>query len=63
LHSCLPDPEQIVVAQKPVELGKIIGNDQEILEGLSVNERIVMSGILQLQNCTVIEPATQTPVP
>lgn len=58
-----PDPEQIVAAQKPVELGKIIGNDQEILEGLSVNERIVMSGILQLQNCTVIEPATQTPVP
>jgi multidrug efflux pump subunit AcrA (membrane-fusion protein) len=55
-----PDPEQIVAAQKPVKLGKIIGNDQEILEGLSVNERIVTSGILQLQNCTAIKPAAQT---
>lgn len=55
-----PNPEQIVAAQKPVNLGKIIGNDQEILEGLSVNDRIVTSGILQLQNCTAIERAAQT---
>jgi len=55
-----PDPEQIVAAQKPIELGRIIGNDQEILAGLSVNDRIVTSGILQLQNCTPIEPAAQT---
>lgn len=55
-----PNPEQIVAAQKPVQLGKIIDNDQEILEGLSVNDRIVTSGILQLQNCTAIEPVLQT---
>jgi hypothetical protein len=55
-----PDPEQIVAAQKPIELGRIIGNDQEILAGLSVSDRIVTSGVLQLQNCTPIEPVAQT---
>jgi len=55
-----PNPEQIVGAQKPVKLGKIIGNDQEILEGLSANDRIAITGILQLQNCTAIEPVAQT---
>lgn len=53
-----PEPEQLVAAQKPVNLGKIIGNDQEIVEGLSVNDRIVTTGILQLQNCTAIQPAS-----
>ncbi len=56
-----PNPEQIVGAQKPVKLGKIIGNDQEILDGLSANDRIVVTGILQLQNCTAIEPVAQIP--
>ena len=48
------DPTQTVAAQKLIRLGKIIGNDQEVLEGLEVGDRIVTSGILQLQNCLPI---------
>jgi RND family efflux transporter MFP subunit len=47
-------PDQLVAAQKPIKLGKIIGNDQEVLEGLAASDRIVTSGILQLQNCAPI---------
>jgi multidrug efflux pump subunit AcrA (membrane-fusion protein) len=52
-------PDQLVAAQKPVKLGKIVGNDQEILEGLTGAERIVTSGILQLQNCMPIADGAQ----
>lgn len=52
-------PDQLVAAQKPVKLGKIIGNDQEVLEGLSGSDRIVTSGILQLQNCMPISDGAQ----
>jgi multidrug efflux pump subunit AcrA (membrane-fusion protein) len=58
-----PDPEQIVAAQKPVQLGKIVGNDQEVLEGINANDRIITSGILSLQNCMAIEPQTQAAQP
>jgi multidrug efflux pump subunit AcrA (membrane-fusion protein) len=58
-----PDPEQLVAVQKPIELGKIIGNDQEVIEGLSEGDRIVTSGILQLQNCAPIMDAAQMQQP
>jgi multidrug efflux pump subunit AcrA (membrane-fusion protein) len=48
------DPNQMVAAQKLIRLGKIIGNNQEVLSGLQASERIVTSGILQLQNCLPI---------
>jgi RND family efflux transporter MFP subunit len=54
------DPSQTVAAQKLIRLGKIIGNDQEVLEGIEVGDRIVTSGILQLQNCLPI--AAEKPV-
>ncbi len=54
---------QLVAAQKPVTLGKIIGNDQEVQKGLSANDRIVTSGILNLQNCLPIAEATAPPPP
>jgi multidrug efflux pump subunit AcrA (membrane-fusion protein) len=58
------EPDQLVAAQKPIKLGKIINNDQEILEGISINDRIVVSGILQLQNCAPIaDAATLAPPP
>ncbi|NJK54043.1 MAG: efflux RND transporter periplasmic adaptor subunit, partial [Leptolyngbyaceae cyanobacterium SU_3_3] len=47
-------PDQLVAAQRPIKLGKIVNNDQEILEGLSARDRIITSGILQLQNCSPI---------
>ncbi len=55
------DPDQLVAAQKLIELGKIIGNDQEVKAGVSGRDRIVTSGILNLQNCLPIEEATPTP--
>ena len=55
------DPDQLVVAQKPIKLGKIVGNDQEVLDGLSTNDRIATSGILSLQNCLLIQAAAPAP--
>lgn len=49
-----PNPEQLVAVQKAVKLGKIVGNDQEVLEGINQSDRIITSGILQLQNCMAI---------
>jgi multidrug efflux pump subunit AcrA (membrane-fusion protein) len=54
------EPEQLVAAQKPISLGKIINNDQEVKEGVSAGDRIVTSGILQLQNCLPIAELTPT---
>ena len=53
------EPDQLVAAQKPIKLGKIVGNDQEVLEGVSASDQIVTSGILQLQNCAPIAAAPQ----
>jgi multidrug efflux pump subunit AcrA (membrane-fusion protein) len=51
------EPDTLVATQKQVNLGKIVGNDQEVLEGLTENDRIITGGILQLQNCTPIAEA------
>jgi multidrug efflux pump subunit AcrA (membrane-fusion protein) len=56
-------PDQMVAVQKPIKLGKIIDNDQEVIEGLNATDRIVVSGILNLQNCVPIAPATPVPKP
>ncbi len=53
------NPEQTVAAQKSVKLGKIIGNEQEILEGLNSDDTIVVSRLLQLQNCMAIAPEAE----
>ena len=55
-----PNAPQLVANQKAVKLGKIIGNKQEVLEGLKPNDKIVVSGILQLQNGAAIAPAPST---
>jgi multidrug efflux pump subunit AcrA (membrane-fusion protein) len=47
-------PTQLVAAQQLIKLGKIVGSDQEVLEGLNASDRIVTTGILQLQNCLPI---------
>lgn len=49
-----PEPTALVAVQKPLELGKIVNNDQEVLDGLTASDRIVTAGILQLQNCMAI---------
>ncbi|XGV99089.1 MAG: efflux RND transporter periplasmic adaptor subunit [Leptolyngbya sp. BL-A-14] len=50
-------PDQMVAAQKAVKLGRIVGNDQEVQEGLSGGDRIAVSNILNLQNCLLIQEA------
>ncbi|MBW4517467.1 MAG: efflux RND transporter periplasmic adaptor subunit [Timaviella obliquedivisa GSE-PSE-MK23-08B] len=57
------DPDQLVAAQKPVKLGRIVNNDQEVLEGVMASDRIVVSGILQLQNCMPIADAASSTSP
>jgi RND family efflux transporter MFP subunit len=51
----------LVAAQRPIQLGKIIGNDQEVLSGLNARDRVITSGILQLQNCAPIVDAAKLP--
>jgi len=51
-----PAPDSIVALQKPIKLGRIFGNEQVVLEGVSATDQIVVSGILNLQNCIAIAP-------
>jgi multidrug efflux pump subunit AcrA (membrane-fusion protein) len=53
------EPNQLVAAQKGIKLGKIVGNDQEVLEGVSQRDRIITADILQLQNCMPIAESSQ----
>ncbi len=57
------NPDQLVAAQKPIKLGKIVNNDQQVLEGVTAGDRIVVSGILQLQNCAPIADAASSAPP
>jgi len=52
---------QLVANQKTIKLGKITGNKQEVLEGLTTKDQIVVSGILQLQNGAPIAPLSDPP--
>lgn len=53
------EPDQLTAVQTEVELGKIVGNNQEVTKAITPRDRIVTSGILQLQNCMPIAEATQ----
>ena len=46
----------LVARQKPVKLGDIEGNYYHILEGLKPNERIAVTGLLQLYDGAAIAP-------
>lgn len=54
-------PENMVARQIPVEIGKITGNQQEILKGLQPGQQIVVAGILQLRDGAPIMPESQAP--
>ncbi len=47
---------QLVATQRPIRLGRITGNKQEVISGLEVRDKIVTSGILQLRNGAAIAP-------
>jgi RND family efflux transporter MFP subunit len=51
-------PDRMVANQQSVQLGKIIGNNREVLEGLSPGDRIAISNVMQLQNCIPITTET-----
>ena len=48
------DGNALIANQKAIKLGKITGNKQEVLEGLTAKDKIVTSGILQLRNGAAI---------
>ena len=48
------DGKSLIANQKAIKLGKITGNKQEVLEGLTAKDKIVTSGILQLRNGAAI---------
>ncbi len=48
------ESSQIVADKRLIQLGKVMGTHQEVLEGLSPGDRIVTSGILPSQNCLPI---------
>ncbi len=52
------ESSQMVADKQLIQLGKLIGPHQEVLEGLSPGDRIVTSGILPSQNCLPIATAT-----
>lgn len=52
---------KLIANQKPVKLGKITGNKQEVLSGLTPKSKIVVAGILQLQNGAAIAPLPDAP--
>ncbi|MBW4572096.1 MAG: efflux RND transporter periplasmic adaptor subunit [Tolypothrix carrinoi HA7290-LM1] len=52
-----PGMPALVAQQKPVKLGAIEGNNYQVIEGLKVGEKIVVSGILSLTNGAAIKPA------
>lgn len=53
-----PRLDQWVAVQKPVELGSIIKNGQHVSQGINIGDRVVTSGLLQLQNCMPIQPTS-----
>lgn len=48
----------LVAKQKSIKLGAIQNNKYQVLEGLQQGEKIVVSGIIKLQNDTPIAPET-----
>ncbi|MCS7031988.1 MAG: efflux RND transporter periplasmic adaptor subunit [Gloeomargarita sp. SKYG116] len=53
-------PDELVAVQTPVQLGRIVGDKQEVLTGLTPADRLVPTGILQLNHCAWI--AEQRPL-
>lgn len=49
----------LVAKQKPIKLGKIIGNNQEVLEGLKSTDKIITSSILILRDGAPVVPITE----
>ncbi len=52
-----PAADQLVAVQKPITLGQIVENNQEVVEGVNLSDRIVVSGLLQLRSCAPIQAA------
>ncbi|MFQ3679150.1 MAG: efflux RND transporter periplasmic adaptor subunit [Pseudanabaenaceae cyanobacterium] len=47
----------LIARQKPVKIGRLVGNDREILEGLQPGEPIVVGGLQILRDGSKITPA------
>ncbi len=47
---------QLIVRQRPIQLGDIQGSDYQVLEGLETGDQIAVSNILKLRDKAPIEP-------
>ena len=52
-------PPSLIAKQQPIKLGKIIGNSQEVTEGLKSSDKIITSSILILRDGMPVVPATE----
>ncbi|MDR9403541.1 MAG: efflux RND transporter periplasmic adaptor subunit [Halothece sp. Uz-M2-17] len=48
--------DQLIVRQRPVQLGDIQGSNYQVLDGLEAGDRIAVSNILKLRDEAVIDP-------
>jgi multidrug efflux pump subunit AcrA (membrane-fusion protein) len=55
-------PPALIVRQKPIKIGKIVDNNQEVLAGLQTNQQIVVSGIQLLRDQMPVIPVPDKPV-
>jgi multidrug efflux pump subunit AcrA (membrane-fusion protein) len=55
-------PPTLVAKQKPIKIGKIVANNQEILSGLKPDDQIVVSGIQLLQDGMPVMQMPTNPV-
>ncbi len=51
------EAKPLIARQKPVRVGRLVGNDREILEGLQPGEPIVVGGLQTLRDGSPIIPA------
>jgi multidrug efflux pump subunit AcrA (membrane-fusion protein) len=50
------EPKTGTVAPRPVQLGRMVGNDIEVLDGLEVGETVVVAGVSQLREGMRVRP-------
>ncbi|MGQ9865387.1 MAG: efflux RND transporter periplasmic adaptor subunit [Pseudanabaenaceae cyanobacterium] len=52
------EAKPLIARQKPVKIGRLVGNDREILEGLQPGERVVVGGLQTLRDGSKITPVS-----
>jgi multidrug efflux pump subunit AcrA (membrane-fusion protein) len=56
-----PPPPELIARQRPVQLGRIQDNRYQILKGIEPDERVIVSGVLNLSDCAAVLPQNSAP--